>query len=161
MWNANGLRALLNREMGTIIKGIRGGVGHNHRILVKVRSPSSANEIDHHQMENNVRKNEIGKGPLFLELLELASSGSIHLNAQANAQNEACNGGQVARQECIEREGAHKQTVHELQHTSGKDVEQIGVDRLDANRCHFAVLLDQNGHEIQRDQSHFHFESVW
>jgi len=88
----------------------------------------STNEVNDHQMEDNVSEDKVGESPLLTQFSELVFVLRIDLQPKTDAQHERRDRRYEAREECVERKCAHKTAVQELDHSRQQDVQQVGVD---------------------------------
>ena len=86
-------------------------------------------------MQNDVRKNKVGKSSLGADSFEMAFVLRIDLESQTNSEDEACNAGNEAWQEGIEGKGSNQTAVEKLNDASEKDIAQVGVNDLQLGRC--------------------------
>lgn len=94
-------------------------------------------------MQDYVSEDKVCESSLRAYPMEMTFVLRIHLQSQANSENEAGNAGYEATEKTVERKGANETTVHKLYDTRQKHVEQIGVDDLELFRCSFRVLLEE------------------
>lgn len=103
----------------------------------------SANKVHDHKVQDGAGKEKISKGSLWGDALEIRFVLWVDLYSQANRQDEAPHTRDEARQERVEGEGPHEETITELQRPGQKYVQEIGVQQLQALRRGAQVLFQE------------------
>lgn len=79
-------------------------------------------------MQNNVRKNEIGKCSFRTDSVKLTLVLRIDLKSKADAENEASDTWDESGQESVEGKRSDQTAISELNHSSKEYISQISID---------------------------------
>jgi len=100
------------------------------RHVARLSARHLADEVDDDEVKDDVGKDEVGKAALGRDAMELRLVGRVHLEPEADAEDEGGDAGDESAEERVEGEGAHQAAVHKLNDPGEEDVSEVCVDDL-------------------------------
>jgi len=112
-----------------------------------------AEEVGDDEMENDVCEDKVGERALGADMRELRLVLCVYLDAKADCEDEASDGGDEPREEAVEGVSADEAAEDELGDSRQQDVHQVRVHQLQLlRRLHRVVVV-----QLRQNLNKLHF----